>query len=106
LSAATDRLPISIQIAILKPIIGEKAANLWSKLLIDRSYYLAYEKDEKVPGGPDGISLRYSVGQPMGALSSFNMLAVTHHFLVQLAYQRTLPFYKRSNILLFFGGIK
>jgi hypothetical protein len=75
-------------------------------LLIDRSYYLAYEKDEKVPNGPDGISLRYSVGQPMGALSSFNMLAVTHHFLVQLAYQRTLPFYKRSNILLFFGGIK
>jgi hypothetical protein len=106
LSAATDRLPISIQIAILRPIIGHKAADLWSKLLIDRSYYLAYEKDEKTPDGPDGISLRYSVGQPMGALSSFNMLAVTHHFLVQLAYQRTLPFYKRSNILLFFGDVK
>jgi len=28
LSAATDRLPISIQIALLTPIIGERAANL------------------------------------------------------------------------------
>jgi hypothetical protein len=42
----------------------------------------------------------------MGALSSFNMLAVTHHFLVQLAYQRSLPFYKRTQILLMFGGFK
>jgi hypothetical protein len=106
LSAATDRLPISIQVAILSPIIGKKVAELWSKLLIDRSYYLAYEKDERVPGGPKGISLRYAVGQPMGALSSFNMLAVTHHFLVQLAYQRSLPFYKRTQILLMFGKFK
>jgi len=75
-------------------------------LLIDRSYYLAYEENEKVPDGPDGISLRYSVGQPMGALSSFNMLAVTHHFLVQLAYQRTIPLYKKYNIFIFSGGIK
>lgn len=25
----------------------------------------------------------YEVGQPMGALSSFNMLALTHHMIVQ-----------------------
>jgi hypothetical protein len=42
----------------------------------------------------------------MGALSSFNMLAVTHHFLVQLAYQRTLPFYKSTGILLNYGELK
>jgi hypothetical protein len=44
------------------------------------------------------LTLRYSVGQPMGALSSWAMLAVTHHLLVQLAYRnaygvdKTLPF--------------
>lgn len=30
-------------------------------------------------------SLRYAVGQPMGALSSWAMLAFTHHAIVQWA---------------------
>jgi hypothetical protein len=30
-------------------------------------------------------NIRYAVGQPMGALSSFNMLAITHHIIVQVA---------------------
>lgn len=30
-------------------------------------------------------SYRYAVGQPMGALSSWGMLALTHHLIVQLA---------------------
>lgn len=30
-------------------------------------------------------SVRYTVGQPMGALSSWAMLAITHHFIVQSA---------------------
>lgn len=32
--------------------------------------------------------LRYAVGQPMGALSSWAMLALTHHFIVQFAAYR------------------
>lgn len=28
-------------------------------------------------------TVRYAVGQPMGALSSWAMLALTHHFIVQ-----------------------
>jgi hypothetical protein len=42
----------------------------------------------------------------MGALSSFNMLAVTHHFLVQLAYQRSLKFYQNTGTILMFGELK
>lgn len=30
------------------------------------------------------VKYRYSVGQPMGALSSWAMLAVTHHLIVQM----------------------
>lgn len=33
--------------------------------------------------------LRYAVGQPMGALSSWAMLAVTHHLVAQLAAHRS-----------------
>jgi len=51
-------------------------------LLVGRSYRLSCEEpriDE---------SLRYSVGQPMGALSSWAMLALCHHLIVQLAARR------------------
>jgi len=36
----------------------------------------------------DGRFVSYSVGQPMGAYSSFAMLALTHHVIVQCAAQR------------------
>jgi hypothetical protein len=76
LSAATDRLPIAIQSALLdwvKPGIGA----LWKALLVDRDYVLPYSKGKH--------SVRYAVGQPMGAYSSWALLALTHHFIVQFA---------------------
>lgn len=33
----------------------------------------------------------YGVGQPMGAYTSWAMLALTHHFIVQLAYMKSYP---------------
>jgi len=50
-------------------------------LLVDRDYTLCHEKYGT-------HTVRYAVGQPMGALSSWAMLAVTHHFLVQIAAHR------------------
>lgn len=35
-------------------------------------------------------SVFYAVGQPMGAYSSFPMLGLTHHFIVQLAFRRVI----------------
>jgi len=63
LSAATDRLPISIQVQILGAFLGLPVAKAWAKLLVDRDYTL----NSKEYGTH---SVRYSVGQPMGALSS------------------------------------
>jgi hypothetical protein len=37
--------------------------------------------------GKPWITLTYAVGQPMGALSSWAMLAVTHHLLLQYCYR-------------------
>jgi hypothetical protein len=77
LSAATDRLPIDLQVAILATLIGEKAANAWKGLLISRSYLLIDPDTKK------SSYLNYAVGQPMGALSSWAMLALTHHMIMQ-----------------------
>nr|UJQ92591.1 MAG: putative RNA-dependent RNA polymerase [Mitoviridae sp.] len=78
LTAATDRLPIKLQERILSVLVGnDKFGELWSKLLVDRDYVL-----------PGGGSVRYAVGQPMGAKSSFPMLGLTHHIIVQEAAAR------------------
>lgn len=115
LSAATDRLPIELQLEVLNLLLPG-LGNLWSTFLVKREYYMylpdSYSKEiganknaknVRMPNeitfdgvdipvyyntkGRPWVVLTYSVGQPMGALSSFAMLAVTHHFIVQLAYR-------------------
>lgn len=74
LSAATDRLPIHIQrdiLNILKPGFGDS----WSRILDIEWYY-------------NKSFIKYAVGQPMGAYSSWGMLAVTHHVIVRYAALR------------------
>jgi len=96
LSAATDRLPISIQVSILaglfeaigvKPVDSLRLASLWRDILTSRQFYVPQPpKGTVVPEGtPSHVS--YEVGQPMGALSSFNMLAITHHLIMQYVAQ-------------------
>jgi hypothetical protein len=59
LSAATDRLPVSLQVAILSSFFGDSFANSWKEILVNRPYTLN-----------GGDPYYYKVGQPMGALSS------------------------------------
>jgi hypothetical protein len=81
LSAATDRLPIIFQATLLSSLIGAWAANLWMELLVGRPYTLPKSAVEAT-----GLKeVWYRVGQPMGALTSWAMLAFTHHALVQWA---------------------
>jgi len=86
LSAATDRLPITLQKVLLSPFLTSWGATLWASLLIGRGY-----KFPKVPslGIKEAKTLYYARGQPMGALSSWAMLAFTHHFIVQFAAFRS-----------------
>jgi len=76
LSAATDRLPIDLQDDILK-LIG---FNLPWKELLDIKWYPNFKIDGEIPD-----PVNYSVGQPMGALSSWAMLAISHHVIVKCA---------------------
>jgi len=82
LSAATDRLPLALQVRLLVPILGEKMAANWASLLVSQPYGLPRVAKSYNLGFNSVI---YAVGQPMGALSSWALLALTHHALVQLA---------------------
>jgi len=73
LSAATDRLPVILQGQILN-ILGFDGDG-WRRVL-DREWYL------------QGKFVTYKVGQPMGAYSSFAMLALTHHVITRIASLR------------------
>jgi len=91
LSVATDRLPLKLQQSVLKVLLkdllpdSELFSEAWGDILVKRSYKLPLSmKNAKTT--PDGIL--YSVGQPMGALSSWAMLAITHHAIVQFAAYR------------------
>jgi len=86
LSSATDRIPIKIQEILLACIFGEKFARTWAALLVGRPYRIPKRVAREQNVGT--VLLRYAVGQPMGAYSSWGMLALIHHAMVQYSAQR------------------
>jgi hypothetical protein len=86
LTAATDRLPVALQVEVLRLLLESQpwpgwlkgnpnlVARLWRSVLTER-----YFED------PSGRKVRYAVGQPMGAFSSWPMMAMTHHFIIHWA---------------------
>jgi hypothetical protein len=79
LSAATDRLPISLQASVLRVLLKDIVpdstmfAKAWIDLLVDRHYKISISgklNQEAIVPRKLGQSVKYSVGQPMGALSS------------------------------------
>lgn len=78
LSSATDRLPVSLQKAILAVLVSPEYAAAWYELLCTREY--------KLPKGAG--SVKYGAGQPMGAYSSWTTFAISHHAIVRLAAKR------------------
>jgi len=82
LSAATDRLSIKAQMLLLVGVFGPKFSVAWKRLLVNRVYHVW----DKTQSGKLGyVPLRYAQGQPMGAYSSWAMLALTHHAMVQFS---------------------
>jgi hypothetical protein len=97
LTAATDRLPIWTQAEVLHSF-GFNAATEWIGIISQRPFRVT-------PGFKDSINhqistevrsrslkyeqeVRYAVGQPMGAYSSWAVMALTHHVIVQIAALR------------------
>jgi hypothetical protein len=86
LSSATDRIPIKIQEILLACIFGQRFARTWAALLVGRAYVIPKRVAREQNVGTQ--FLRYAVGQPMGAYSSWGMLALVHHAMVQYSAQR------------------
>lgn len=70
LSAATDRLPIDLQVSILNSLFNKEFGSHWKNLLVNRDYILKTKSIDDDAAADETQNLRYSVGQPMGALSS------------------------------------
>jgi hypothetical protein len=103
LKSATDRLSIKAQMMILTVMFSVRLAIAWKQLVVGRTYWyfaapvitrLSGLVRDQTPGGlvtpakagaQGYVGLRYAQGQPMGAYSSWAMLALTHHAMVQWA---------------------
>lgn len=83
LTAATDRLPAKLTAAIIAGITGKDIATFWWRIMTGRNFWFNSKIAEEYSISPGPY--QYAVGQPMGALSSWAGLAVTHHWIVQLA---------------------
>jgi hypothetical protein len=90
LTAATDRLPIALQERILTVLFGSKSfSSSWADILVGREFLTN-----------NGDLIQYATGQPMGARSSFPMLALTHHVIIQLsAMKAEIPEYTAYAVL-------
>lgn len=89
LSSATDRIPIVLQKTLLAPFLTSWGAELWGSLLVGRKYHCGKTYSSTFEGKKYSFKLSeqgfltYGTGQPMGALSSWAMLAFIHHAFVQ-----------------------
>lgn len=91
LTAATDRLPVSLQEEVLATLTSKEYAAAWRSLLCDHPFPLTW-----APG-----TVTYGAGQPMGAYSSWTTFAITHHAIVRLSAKRAgLPIKWEGYVLL------
>lgn len=85
LTAATDRFPVELQQLLLESLSTSEIAQAWRNILTAHEVYVPWESK----------SIKYAVGQPMGAYSSWAIFALTHHLVVQYSAKmvgENLPF--------------
>jgi len=84
LSSATDRIPVDIYQFMLTRLFDGSFSVFWRALLTFRNWEDRWSTVNELGGREDHREDRqYAVGQPMGAYSSWAMLALAHHAIVQ-----------------------
>jgi len=73
LTNATDRLPVKHQKEIISIIFGKRIADAWEDIMVHYSF--TYKKTQ----------IHYGSGQPMGAYSSWPIMALQHHIIINHA---------------------
>jgi hypothetical protein len=69
LSSATDRFPMEFQYEVMRKITCDEFADAWKRLMVGFDFYVPW----------DNSSVKYMVGQPMGAYTSWAKFALCHH---------------------------
>jgi hypothetical protein len=96
LSTASDRIPAKMQKFRLELMSNRHVAESWYSVMTKRDFFIK----------ATGQSVRWSVGQPLGLLSSFPSFALWHHDIVQFASNwenihkgKPLRFFKQYKLL-------
>nr|WAY16608.1 putative RNA-dependent RNA polymerase [Binucleate Rhizoctonia mitovirus 2] len=85
LTAATDRLPACLTSLIIEEIFKrEGMGESWLNIMTQRPFCFSEQTAQKLKLDKE-LAYHYAVGQPMGGLSSWAGLAITHHWIVQMA---------------------
>lgn len=71
LTAATDRFPIDLIQLLLRARFGDVYVNSWRRVMVGHPFWTR-----------EFGEIRYSVGNPMGAYSSWNSFALCHHYVM------------------------
>jgi len=71
LTAATDRFPIDLIALLLKARFTDDYVNSWRNIMVGYPFWTK-----------EFGEIRYSVGNPMGAYSSWNSFALAHHYVM------------------------
>nr|DAG91281.1 MAG TPA: RNA-dependent RNA polymerase [Riboviria sp.] len=74
LSNATDRFPIELIGKLLASKFPSSYVEAWKRVMVGHPFTITIDGEVK--------EISYSVGNPMGAYSSFNSFALTHHYLI------------------------
>jgi hypothetical protein len=79
LTAATDRMPIALQQRIVEYLYGSaEKSKAWKYIMTGLAFTIQLSNN-------DIRQVSYGAGQPMGAYSSWAVMALTHHIIVQVA---------------------
>jgi len=72
LQNATDRFPLSLQVAVLEVLLGKEKAEAVGKIMSQEPFLT-----------PEGHLVKYEVGQPLGGYASWALFSLCHHLVVQ-----------------------
>jgi len=75
LTAATDRFPISVESLVLRGRFPDYYVSAWERVMVG------------LPFVYQSRTLKYGVGNPMGAYSSFASFALAHHYILYYCCQ-------------------
>lgn len=93
LTSATDRFPIVLIHRLLISLIGKEKALAWYNIMVGYSFVSVDSKGSR-------RDIKYSVGNPMGLLSSWGTFTLCHHFLVYVCCRNLGKTWSRSKYIL------